>query len=51
MRETGFYWVKIKDKWEIAEWCGSYWIIGGVRTAFSDTNFTTIKETRIPEPE
>jgi hypothetical protein len=28
-RENGFYWVKIGDNWEVAEWAQGHWWVCG----------------------
>ena len=46
MREPGYYWVKIYNDWEIAEW-SVCWERIGYEMVFDDSAFEEIDENRI----
>lgn len=50
MREQGYYWVKINNDWEIAEW-SIYWERIGYETVLDDSAFEEIDERRIERDE
>lgn len=48
MREQGYYWVKYKGKWIIAEWWPNMgWSIAGFIHSREDYDFEEIDEKRI----
>lgn len=54
MRESGFYWVKLKPEWIIARWNKIYWVMPIFAKdyyletkVFYDSNFEEIDERRI----
>lgn len=56
LRESGFYWVKMDDKWRVAEFIsdedssfsyGNVWGVVGRTQFYCDNNFDEINETRI----
>jgi hypothetical protein len=50
MRETGYYWVKRKGQWVIAQWSVGYlhvWNLFNSSRDFSDRDFDEIDEHRI----
>ena len=54
-RESGWYWVMLGIKWEIAQYNSRWdmWYVANCEDEFSDNAFTQIDERRIvrPEPE
>ncbi len=48
-RESGYYWVKIKGEWIVAQWDKSmdWWVITGNEHLFYDSDFEEIDERRI----
>jgi len=55
-RETGYYWVKIEGKWQIAEWKKSrfsgeiYWSLKD-QESYGASMIQKINETRIKNPD
>lgn len=52
-RESGYYWVKIKGEWIVAQWDKSmdWWVITGNEHLFYDSDFEEIDERRIVREE
>lgn len=46
-REDGFYWVKYRDEWCIAEWTAGIWYHTGSELSFSDAEMDKIDEKRL----
>lgn len=49
-RPEGYYWVKIFDKWRIAEWGDSYWWLHSIIFNYSDSDMQEVGQ-RIPSNE
>jgi hypothetical protein len=51
-RKEGYYWVKFKGQWEVANWNSSYsiWKTAGCNYYFRDDEFDEINETQILLP-
>lgn len=47
MRETGYYWVRIDDDWEIAFFFEKRWFITSTRNTYMDNYFQEIDEKQI----
>lgn len=42
MRKSGFYWVKVNNEWEVAEWDGQYWEVIGDECWIKEREFSVI---------
>lgn len=49
-RTDGYYWVRHKGKWEIAEWFNGQWCFLGDIGLMSDDHFDKIHEDPIEQP-
>lgn len=51
-RETGYYWVKFLQAWNIAFWeePTGKWMLSGIKQVFTDYNFAEIDERKIVRP-
>ena len=47
MRETGHYWVKLDNAWEVAFWDGDGWFIIFGNNHYPDRHFQEIDEKQI----
>jgi hypothetical protein len=48
MRHTGFYWVKYKGEWEVAQWFADHWLrLGTEEMITNDDVFELIDEKKI----
>lgn len=50
MREPGFYWVRVRLKWFIAEWKHDRWRETGDWHGFHDSRYDEIIESPVPHP-
>jgi len=53
-RKEGYYWVKNREQWEVAQWDinRQQWYLPDVQGEYiGDDAFTEINETRIPAPD
>jgi hypothetical protein len=51
MRTDGYYWVKWKTKWIVAEYQDGLWFLSGLTVDFDDSDFAEIDETPIVRGE
>ena len=47
MRETGYYWGRVKDDWDIYYWSGYNWYCFGPDNGWSEEYFDEIDEKQI----
>lgn len=47
MRQEGYYWVKRKGAWYVAEWAANCWYLTGDGRMLNDNYFEEINENRI----
>lgn len=47
MRETGYYWGRVKGDWDIYYWSGNFWYCFGPDSEWDEEYFDEIDEKRI----
>ena len=47
MRETGYYWGRVKNYWDIYYWSGNFWYCFGEDNSWEEPFFDEIDEKQI----